>query len=65
MLWEILGDLLVIGFGAAMATAFLIMALTGRPAFEPNPFILWGEIILCLVTFGIGIWRLIDDARRR
>lgn len=62
---EIIGDLLIIGCGAAFSWAFLIMIFTGNYlVFESNPFILLTEAILSLVTVGIGIGRFINDARK-
>ncbi len=65
MLLEIIGDLLIIGYGAALSCAFLIMAITGNClAFEGHPVILLVEIIFSLITVVIGIGRFLSDARK-
>ena len=59
---EIIGDLIIIGCGAAFAWAFFTMFITGNYlVFESNPIILAAEMILSVVIIVVGISRLQDD----
>jgi hypothetical protein len=55
---------IVIGTGLALATAFIIMAITGRYACEPNKLILYSEICMSLFFVIYGTIKLTNVLRK-
>lgn len=63
---EVLGDLVMIGCGAALLYAFLsIFFLGGYMACEPSNTILYSEIGMSAVIVIFGINRFLGDCRKR
>jgi len=63
---EIIGDCLIIALGAIVTYIFVLIALAGSYyAYEPSPLILWGEIGTGVLIIGFGIYKFIEDAKRK
>jgi len=66
MKWiEIVGDAIIIGYGAVLAFFFFEFWFYGKIwVFEPNSTIAFLELLVAIVFIFIGLNRLIDDAKR-
>ena len=61
---EILGDAIIIFFGAWSFYTFYLIVRYGAAYFiEPNLYILYTELVLSILAFAFGWERLIQDVR--
>ena len=61
---RIIGSSLLLGSGLAFLYIFISIFITGGyMAYEPNPFILWSEIIMGAIITTFGVLLFIDVIR--
>jgi hypothetical protein len=64
LLWELLGDIIVISLGALSIRLLLLLQVHGEVLLvEPSKLILGCELALAGVLIAFGIQRLIDDLK--
>jgi len=63
---EIIGDALIIGYGAVLAFFFFEFWYYGKVwAFEPNSWIAFTELVITIGFILLGINRLKEDLKRK
>ncbi len=63
---EVLAYILLIACSGVWLLVFISIAITGGyQAIEPNPFILYGEILLFVLITGLGIERFRSVFRKK
>ncbi len=63
-LWEFIGDLMLIVFGAIMIYIFLTIEIFRVYGAEANKYIRWGELFMGIPIIALGVNRLIRDIKR-
>lgn len=61
---EIMGDALIVAFGAVALFIFIVIEVFGRFGHQPNRYILWIEIFMGVPMIVLGTERFVKDARR-
>ena len=62
---ELMGDILIVVYGAFSTWMFAMVLFTGTFFVEPNRVILVTELVLSLVIIAVGINRYFDDLKSR
>ena len=60
---EILGDIMMVAFGAVLIFKFIDIVILGSYGMEPNHYILWAEFIMSILIIVLGINRFIQDIK--
>jgi len=64
-IWEIVGDCLLVAFGAILIFIFVTIEVLGYYAVENNRYLRWFEIYMGFPILALGLFHFKRDMRRK